>query len=264
MSDAATPTAPVAVARPQAAPKIEIHGLSKRYDLPDGSTVTAIENIDLVIGDNEFVTLLGRSGCGKTTLLNMIAGLVEPTGGSLAVNGRPVTGPGGGKGMVFQQHALFPWLTALGNVEFGCKSRGIKPAERRVIAMQLLELVGLKGFESKYPAALSGGMQQRVAIARALALDPDILLMDEPFGALDEMTRLEMQEELLRVWNSRRKTVVFVTHSIWEAIALSDRIVMLAAHPGRLRREIRIDLPRPRRRTDPRLIALHEEIWEQL
>ena len=264
MSDAASPTATAAASRPRSTPKIEIRNLGKRYDLPDASTVVAIENIDLTIGDNEFVTLLGRSGCGKTTLLNMIAGLVEPTSGSLLVNGRPVTGPGDGKGMVFQQHALFPWLTALGNVEFGCKSRGIKPGERRAIALQLLELVGLKGFESKYPAALSGGMQQRVAIARALALDPDILLMDEPFGALDEMTRLEMQGELLRVWNVRRKTVVFVTHSIWEGIALSDRIVILAAHPGRLRREIRIDAPRPRRRTDPRLIALHEEIWEQL
>jgi NitT/TauT family transport system ATP-binding protein len=264
MTSATSPVIPAAMTGSPLVSKIEARNLSKRYELPDGTAITAIENIDLIIGENEFVTLLGRSGCGKTTLLNMIAGLVEPTSGTLAVNRRPVTGPGDGKGMVFQQHALFPWLTALGNVEFGCKSRGIRRRERHTIAMQLLELVGLKGFENKYPAALSGGMQQRVAIARALALDPDLLLMDEPFGALDEMTRLEMQEELLRIWNTRRKTVVFVTHSIWEAIALSDRILVLAAHPGRLRREIRIEQPRPRRRTDPRLTALYEEIQEEL
>jgi len=264
MSSVASPTLPVTSASAVPQPKIEICGLTKRYDLPDGTSVTAIQNFDLAIKESEFVTLLGRSGCGKTTLLNMIAGLIKPTSGTLIVNGRPVTRPGDGKGMVFQQHALFPWLTAQGNVEFGCKSRGVPSAERRAIALQLLELVGLKGFEGKYPAALSGGMQQRVAIARALALDPDVLLMDEPFGSLDEMTRLDMQEELLRVWNARRKTVVFVTHSIWEAIILSDRIVVLATHPGRLRQEIVINVPRPRRRTDPRLIALHEEIWQQL
>jgi ABC-type nitrate/sulfonate/bicarbonate transport system ATPase subunit len=223
-----------------------------------------LERIDLAIRHNEFVALLGRSGCGKTTLLNIIAGLLEPSAGEVRVRQRLVTGPGEGKGMVFQQHALFPWLTAQGNVEFGCKSRGMPADERRARARQLLELVGLSGFEDRYPAQLSGGMQQRVAIARALALDPDILLMDEPFGALDEFTRIEMQDELLRVWSSRKKTVVFVTHSIWEALVLADRVVVLASSPGRIADQFEIDLPRPRSRTDPALTALYERIWAKL
>jgi ABC-type nitrate/sulfonate/bicarbonate transport system ATPase subunit len=244
--------------------KIEIRGVTKRYESEDATQGLAVENVSLTIEDNEFVTLVGRSGCGKTTLLNVIAGLVEPTAGEVLVNGRRVTGPGGGKGMVFQQHALFPWLTAIQNVEFGCKSRGVPPGERRGSAAQLIELVGLRGSEEKYPGELSGGMQQRVAIARALALDPEILLMDEPFGALDELTRIEMQGELLRVWSTRKKTVVFVTHSITEALMLSDRIVVLSARPGRIRQECAIDLPRPRERTNPRVIALYEDIWRNL
>jgi ABC-type nitrate/sulfonate/bicarbonate transport system ATPase subunit len=244
--------------------KIEIRGVTKRYESEDAAQGLAVENVTLTIEDNEFVTLVGRSGCGKTTLLNVIAGLVEPTAGEVLVNGRRVTGPGGGKGMVFQQHALFPWLTAIQNVEFGCKSRGMPSGERRGSAAQLIELVGLRGSEEKYPGELSGGMQQRVAIARALALDPEILLMDEPFGALDELTRIEMQGELLRVWSTRKKTVVFVTHSITEALMLSDRIVVLSARPGRIRQECAIDLPRPRERTNPRVIALYEEIWRNL
>jgi len=244
--------------------KIEIRGVTKRYESEDATQGLAVENITLTIEDNEFVTLVGRSGCGKTTLLNIMAGLVEPTAGEVLVNGRRVTGPGGGKGMVFQQHALFPWLTAIQNVEFGCKSRGMPPGARRGSAAQLIELVGLRGSEEKYPGELSGGMQQRVAIARALALDPEILLMDEPFGALDELTRIEMQGELLRVWSTRKKTVVFVTHSITEALMLSDRIVVLSARPGRIRQECVIDLPRPRERTNPRVIALYEDIWRNL
>jgi ABC-type nitrate/sulfonate/bicarbonate transport system ATPase subunit len=243
---------------------ITIDRVTKRYESEDASRGLALEDVSLTIQDNEFVTVVGRSGCGKTTLLNIIAGLVEPTGGEVRVNGRPVTGPGGGKGMVFQQHALFPWLTAIQNVEFGCKSRGMPFRERAETASQLIELVGLRGFEHKYPIELSGGMQQRVAIARALALDPEILLMDEPFGALDELTRIEMQDELLRVWSSRKKTVVFVTHSISEALILSDRVVVLSARPGRVRQEISLDLPRPRERTNPKLIVLHETIWRSL
>jgi ABC-type nitrate/sulfonate/bicarbonate transport system ATPase subunit len=210
------------------------------------------------------VALLGRSGCGKSTLLNLVAGLLEPSAGEVRVKGRRVVGPGEGKGMVFQQHALFPWLTAQGNVEFGCKSRGLPAGERHTQALALLELVGLQGFEDRYPSQLSGGMQQRVAIARALALDPDILLMDEPFGALDEFTRIEMQDELLRVWSSRRKTVLFVTHSIWEALVLADRVVVLASAPGRVAGIFEVELPRPRQRTDPRLIALYDRIWASL
>jgi ABC-type nitrate/sulfonate/bicarbonate transport system ATPase subunit len=242
--------------------RIEVRGVQKRYAEDAGALV--LDGIDLAIQDNEFVTLVGRSGCGKTTLLNVIAGLVAPTTGEVEVNGRLVTGPGGGKGMVFQQHALFPWLTALGNIEFGCKSRGMAPGERRAIAAQLIELVGLRGSEDKYPIELSGGMQQRVAIARALALDPEILLMDEPFGALDELTRIEMQDELLRVWSTRKKTVVFVTHSIWEALVLSDRVVVLGGRPGRVRLELAVDVGRPRERTNARLIGLYEQIWAHL
>jgi ABC-type nitrate/sulfonate/bicarbonate transport system ATPase subunit len=239
--------------------EIEIDGLSKRFgaDAP-----LVLDRIDLAIEHNAFVALLGRSGCGKSTLLNLVAGLLEPSAGEVRVKGRPVTGPGEGKGMVVQQHALFPWLSAQGNVEFGCKSRGIPAGERRDRARNLLELVGLRGFEDRYPAELSGGMQQRVAIARALALDPDILLMDEPFGALDEFTRIEMQDELLRVWSSRKKTVLFVTHSIWEALVLADRVVVLG--PGRIADVLEVELPRPRQRTDPHLIALYDRIWATL
>jgi ABC-type nitrate/sulfonate/bicarbonate transport system ATPase subunit len=255
---------PAADARAAAAGvEIEVDRVGRRFG-PEGTAPPVLDGITLAVRHNEFVSLLGRSGCGKTTLLNIIAGLLEPTSGEVRVRGRRVTGPGEGKGMVFQQHALFPWLTALGNAEFGCKSRGMPARERRGRALELLELVGLKGFEDRYPAQLSGGMQQRVAIARALALDPDILLMDEPFGALDEFTRIDMQDELLRVWSSRRNTVVFVTHSIWEALVLSDRIVVLASSPGRVADEFAVDLPRPRSRTDPRLTALYERIWARL
>ncbi len=256
--------APAAETAIMARSKIEIRGVCKRYATDDPDSPAVLDNIDLTIGDNEFVTLVGRSGCGKTTLLNIIGGLVEPTDGNVKVNGRTVSGPGQGKGMVFQQHALFPWLTALQNVGFGCRSKGVPKAEREQIAHQLIELVGLRGFEGKYPAELSGGMQQRVALARALATDPEILLMDEPFGALDELTRLEMQDELLRVWSAHKKTVVFVTHSISEALVLSDRVILLAARPGRIRREFTIPFSRPRKRTDPQMIALYDDIWQSL
>jgi ABC-type nitrate/sulfonate/bicarbonate transport system ATPase subunit len=250
------------LSQPATAVEIEIEALCKRFGA--GHEPLVLDRIDLAVRHNEFVALLGRSGCGKSTLLNLVAGLLEPSAGEVRVKGRRVVGPGEGKGMVFQQHALFPWLTAQGNVEFGCKSRGLPAAERCSRALQLLELVGLKGFEDRYPAQLSGGMQQRVALARALALDPDILLMDEPFGALDEFTRIEMQDELLRVWSSRRKTVLFVTHSIWEALVLADRVVVLAAAPGRIAGVFEVELPRPRQRTDPHLIALYDRIWEAL
>ena len=244
--------------------KIDIAEVGKRFatDVPDAAPV--LGGITLSIAENEFVVLLGRSGCGKTTLLNIIAGLERATSGTVRVDDALVTRPGGGKGMVFQQSALFPWLTARQNVEFAMKNLGIGRTQREREARELLALVGLAGAEGKYPFELSGGMQQRVAIARALALDPHILLMDEPFGALDELTRIEMQNELLRVWAARRKTVVFVTHSIWEALMLAERVVVMAARPGRIVLDTRIGLQRPRSRTDPELLALYETIWAAL
>jgi NitT/TauT family transport system ATP-binding protein len=247
-----------------AAPAISVRGLTKRFDGDAADAPPVLAEIDLDIADNEFVVLLGRSGCGKTTLLNAIAGLVRPSAGEVRVDDRVVTGPGGGKGMVFQQNALFPWLTARRNVAFAARNRGLDRDAADDLADELLALVGLGGAGGKYPFELSGGMQQRVAIARALALDPQILLMDEPFGALDELTRNEMQDELLRVWAVRRKTVVFVTHSIWEGLMLADRILVMAGRPGRILMERRIELPRPRGRGDARLLPIYEAIWGAL
>jgi ABC-type nitrate/sulfonate/bicarbonate transport system ATPase subunit len=243
-----------------AMPKIDIRGVGKQY----GDTPPTLSPIDLAIRENEFVALVGRSGCGKTTLLNMVAGLLEPSSGKILVDGVAVTGPGRGKGVVFQQHALFPWLTARENIEFGARSRGLAPATCQGEATQLLDLIGLSAYGDRYPNQLSGGMQQRVAIARALALDPQILLMDEPFGALDEITRIEMQDELLRVWSSRRKTVIFVTHSLSEALYLADRVIVLGVGPGRIVAEYKIDKTRPRSRIDRSILDLQDQIWEHL
>lgn len=240
--------------------KITVDHVTKQFEAEDPSRGLALKDVSLEIKDNEFVSIVGRSGCGKTTLLNMIAGLLRPTEGTIHVDDRLITAPGPDRGMVFQHSALFPWLTAIQNIEFGPKNQGVDKKERRAQAADLIELVRLSGFEDKYPRELSGGMQQRVAIARALANDPDILLMDEPFGALDELTRSEMQEELLRIWQARQKTVIFVTHSIMEALYLSDRIIVLSPHPGRLRAEFPIDQPRPRQRSSTEFMALYEEI----
>ncbi len=243
---------------------IEISNVSKAFPTRGGGKLVVLNDINLSITENEFVSLVGRSGCGKTTLLNIIAGLEGASEGSVQISGDPVTGPGQGQGVVFQQHALFPWLTAIENVAFGYRKGGLSKQDRRERAMELLRLVGLDAAAGKYPRELSGGMQQRVSIARALALDPQILLMDEPFGALDELTRIELQQELLRLWEVRRKTVVFVTHSINEALVLSDRIVLLAPNPGRIKGIFEVDLPRPRARTAPGFNALYESIWGEL
>jgi ABC-type nitrate/sulfonate/bicarbonate transport system ATPase subunit len=240
---------------------IAIECVSKRFESDPESASPVLDEISIEIAENEFVVLLGRSGCGKTTLLNVIAGLETASAGEVRVKGEIVTGPGGGKGMVFQGNALFPWLTAQRNVEFAAVNRGVSRVEAAARARELLALVGLVGAEQKYPFELSGGMQQRVAIARALALDPAILLMDEPFGALDELTRNEMQDELLRVWAARRKTVVFVTHSIWEGLMLADRVIVLASRPGRIVLEQKISVPRPRARTNLTLVDHYEAIW---
>lgn len=243
-----------------ASPRISIAGLTHRFTGRDGSTVTALDDINLEVADNEFVAIVGRSGCGKSTVLNLVAGLLVPTEGRVVVDGAPVTGPGLDRGMVFQSSALFPWLTAIENVEFGLRSQKVPTAERVTQAGDLIRLVGLADFEDKYPRELSGGMQQRVAIARALAVSPSVLLMDEPFGALDELTRAEMQSELLRIWEAMRKTVLFVTHSIFEAIHLADRIVVMSPHPGRMRAEFRVADTRPRDITSTSFMTLYDEV----
>jgi ABC-type nitrate/sulfonate/bicarbonate transport system ATPase subunit len=245
---------------PTATAKITVNHITKQFAAEVAERGLALSDVSLTVQANEFVSVVGRSGCGKTTLLNIIAGLLRPTEGEALVNDRPIEGPGLDRGMVFQNSALFPWLTAIENIEFGPQNQGVPKAQRRSLARELIELVRLEGFESKYPRELSGGMQQRVAIARALAMDPEILLMDEPFGALDELTRAEMQSELLRIWEARKKTVIFITHSIPEAVYLSDRVVVLSPHPGRLRKIFEIDLSRPRQRSSPKFMEYYESI----
>lgn len=242
---------------------IEFQGIGKRFDA-QGSERVVLHDINLAIARNEFVSIVGRSGCGKTTLLNIAAGLTAPSSGEIKIDDRRVDGPGQGQGVVFQQHALFPWLTAAGNVAFGCRNASLSKSEKSQTVQRLLELVGLSEAAQRYPREMSGGMQQRVAIARALAMDPEILVMDEPFGALDELTRIELQQELLRIWEVQKKTVLFVTHSINEALILSDRIIVLAPHPLGIRMDLKIALSRPRNRTDPEFNALYKTIWEGL
>ena len=236
--------------------KIRIEGVTKTFD----NGLTALARVSLDLPENSFTCLLGPSGCGKSTLLNMIAGFAQPTSGRVLVDGVEVRGAAADRGVVFQEYALFPWRTALENVELGPLIRRVSRAERRRIAMEYLDLVGLKGHESKFPTELSGGMKQRVAIARALANNPSILLMDEPFGALDAQTREILQEEMLRIWEKARKTVVFVTHSISESLFLADRVVVMATRPGSIKAVIDVDLPHPRERTEPAFIALERRV----
>ncbi|MEV8316620.1 ABC transporter ATP-binding protein [Streptomyces sp. NPDC059900] len=225
---------------------ITIRGLGKSFTGQDGSTVQALRGVDLEVGANEFLTVLGPSGCGKTTLLKAIAGLTPWETGDILVDGVPVRGPGPDRSVVFQNFALLPWANVLDNVSFGLRMRGVGRAEREERARSLIGTVGLAGFESKLPGELSGGMQQRVGIARALAVEPRVLLMDEPFGAVDEQTRRLLQEELLSIWEEHRMTVVFITHSMAEAVLLGDRVVLMSARPGRIADIVPVDLPRPR------------------
>ncbi|KUF18810.1 ABC transporter ATP-binding protein [Streptomyces silvensis] len=227
---------------------ITIQGLSKSFTTRSGERVDALRDVSLDVGENEFLTVLGPSGCGKTTLLRAVAGLVPWDGGDIAVDGSPVRGPGPDRAVVFQNFALLPWATVLDNVAFGLRMRGVGRAERAERARSLIATVGLEGCEAKLPGELSGGMQQRVGIARALAVRPRVLLMDEPFGAVDEQTRRLLQEELLAIWEEHRMTVVFITHSMEEAVLLGDRVALMSARPGRIAEIVPVRLPRPRSR----------------
>jgi NitT/TauT family transport system ATP-binding protein len=237
-------------AQKTAAAMIEIDGVSQGFQTSARQEHLALSDISLSVADGAFVSILGPSGCGKSTLLYIVGGFVRPTRGVARMQGKAITGPGPDRGPVFQEFALFPWKSVLGNVMYGPRQQGVKPAEAEAQARALLEMVGLKGFEDFYPKELSGGMKQRVALARTLAYHPEVLLMDEPFGALDAHTRTRLQNDLLNIWERDRKTVLFVTHSVEEAVFLSDKVVMMTRSPGRIRQIIDIDLPRPRRRTE--------------
>jgi NitT/TauT family transport system ATP-binding protein len=227
--------------------RIAVRGLRKHFiDISRQEQIVALDGIDLEIGDDEFLTILGPSGCGKTTLLNIIAGFDRATSGDVRLDGEAILKPGPDRGVVFQEYALFPWLTVEQNIEFGLRERRIAKAQRRARVRDQIASVGLSGFERRYPQELSGGMRQRVAIARALVNDPKILLLDEPFAALDAQTRTLMQQELLRVWSAARRTAIFITHNIEEAILLGDRVVVMTARPGRIKEIVAVDLPRPR------------------
>jgi len=247
--------------------KLETRAISKQFINNDAEILPVLADISLQIKASEFVSIVGASGCGKTTFLRILDGLIEPSSGELLIDGREAVGPDHRRGFVFQKDSLWPWRTAMGNVVFGLQIQHRPRREARAIAQKLIELVGLKGFESHYPHQLSGGMRQRVNLARAFAINPEVLLMDEPFAALDAQTREVMQLELMRICNAERKTVVFVTHQIEEAVFLSDRITVFAARPGRVKEIITVDLPRPRpfaiKRTRE-FIAYVDRIWSLL
>ena len=227
--------------------RIECKAVRKSYrDAADGTEVVALDDLTLDIAPREFLTLLGPSGCGKSTLLNIIAGFEKPDSGKILLNGIPIERPGPDRGVVFQDYALFPWLNIQHNVEYGLREKGIPKTEAQSIAQRYLAMVGLTGFERRFPHELSGGMRQRVALIRVLAIDPKILLMDEPFAAVDAQTRVILQEELQRLWMQTLKTVVFVTHSVDEAIYLADRVAVMTARPGFIKAIVPIELPRPR------------------
>src|ERR1700682_1283624 len=246
-SDVKAESAP---ARKPAAAMIEIDRVSQIFRTSSRQDYLALSDISLTIEDGAFVSILGPSGCGKSTLLYIVGGFLRPSGGVARVKGRAIPGPGPDRGPVFQEFALFPWKNVLGNVMYGPRQQGVKPADAEAQSRALIEMVGLKGFEHFYPKELSGGMKQRVALARTLAYHPAVLLMDEPFGALDAHTRTRLQNDLLNIWERDRKTVLFVTHSVEEAVYLSDKVVVMTRSPGRIKEIVDIDLPRPRRRAE--------------
>lgn len=248
--------------------KLVIQNVSRVFPgVHGGQPVTALQPTNLTIGDNDFVTILGPSGCGKSTLLRMVAGLDTPTTGTIVLDGKAVTRPGPDRGMVFQSYTLFPWLTIAQNIAFGLREKGKPEAETRDIVAAYIDKVGLRGFENHWPKQLSGGMQQRTAIARALANDPAVLLLDEPFGALDNQTRALMQELLLGIWEREQKTVLFVTHDIEEAIFMATRCLVMSARPGRIKLDLPITLPHPRHytiKTSPEFSALKARMTEEI
>jgi ABC-type nitrate/sulfonate/bicarbonate transport system ATPase subunit len=248
--------------------KLAIDGVSRVFPgVRGGRPTEALTPTSLAVADNDFITIVGPSGCGKSTLLRIVAGLDQPSSGRVLLDGSPVSTPGADRGMVFQSYTLFPWLTVRDNVCFGLRERGVAPARQNEIADRWLAKVGLEGFEHHYPKMLSGGMQQRTAIARALANDPKILLLDEPFGALDNQTRGLMQEMLLALWEAERKTVLFVTHDIEEAIFMASRVVVMSARPGRIKADVSVPLPHPRSytiKTSPEFSALKARLTEEI
>ena len=249
-----------------AAVKVKIDNVVKKFNGRGGEMI-ALNGVNLDIHENEFITVVGPSGCGKSTILNIIAGLLEPTSGNVYVDGKKVEGPGPERGVVFQQYALFPWLTVRNNVKFALDMRGIKGAEADAIVDKYLKIVDLEKFANHYPKELSGGMKQRVAIARAYAAEPEVLLMDEPFGALDAQTRTQLQTELLKTWEAEQKTCFFITHDVDEAILLAQRVVIMSARPGRIKRIVDVDIPYPRdqgTKSDPRFMALKAEVWNEV
>ena len=248
--------------------KLRIEEVSRTFPARAGSQPTrALEPVSLTVADNDFITILGPSGCGKSTLLRIVAGLDRASTGRVLLDGAAVEGPGPDRGMVFQSYTLFPWLTVADNIAFGLREKRVPEEERRRIASDWCARVGLSGFERHYPKQLSGGMQQRTAIARVLANDPKIMLLDEPFGALDNQTRALMQEMLLEIWQRERKTVMFVTHDIEESIFLASRVVVMSARPGRIKADVRIDLPYPRHytvKTSSEFSALKARLTEEI
>jgi NitT/TauT family transport system ATP-binding protein len=248
-------------------PKLRLDNVTKQFPIRGQKEgFTAVDGISIDLADGEFLVLVGPSGCGKSTLLDLLGGLTKPTAGQILLDGKPITGPGLDRGIVFQQYALLPWRTARKNIEFGLEAKGLPTAERRARAEHYLELVGLQAFADRYPHELSGGMKQRVAIARSLAFDPEVLLMDEPFAALDAQTRESLQDELLRIWKATGKTILFITHGIDEAIYLGQRVAVLTSRPGRITRvvDVRIDRSAEDVRSDAGFRALRHHIWSLL
>ena len=246
---------------------VSIQAVSRVFETAKGQRTQALQPVDFEVRDNDFVTILGPSGCGKSTLLRIVAGLDHATSGRVLLDGVPVEGPGADRGMVFQSYTLFPWLTIEQNIRFGLRERGMPEVQQKERAAYFIAKVGLRGFEQHFPKQLSGGMQQRTAIARALANDPKILLMDEPFGALDNQTRVLMQELLLGIWEAERKTVLFVTHDIDEAIFMANRVAVFSARPGRIKTELAVDLPHPRHytiKTSPEFMDLKARLTEEI